>query len=61
MAKSKLEIMQAELRERLQILEEDLNDSHTGDEYNFDSRKEQLLGIKFIKKTLARIWDLKHG
>ncbi|MBD8005851.1 hypothetical protein [Bacillus norwichensis] len=60
-AKSKLGILQEELRDRYQILKEDIDDSHTGDEYDIEARKEQLLEIKFLEKTLNRIWEIKNS
>jgi len=60
MAKSKLDILQSELRERRQILEEDINDIQSGDEYDPEIFKETMLEMKFLDKTLSRIWDIKY-
>jgi hypothetical protein len=60
MAKNKLSVLQKELRERLHLLQEDINDIHPGDEYDPDIYKQTVLEIDFINKTLNRIWELKH-
>lgn len=53
--------MQSELRERLCILQEDIDDIQPGDEYDPNIYNETVLEIKFINKTLNRIWDLKYS
>lgn len=61
MGKNKLSILQSELRERLLLLQEDINDIQSGDEYDQNIYKETVLEIEFINKTLSRIWELKHN
>lgn len=61
MARSKLEILQNELRDRLWLLQEDIDDIQHGDEYDVNIYKETVLEIKFLKKTLNRIWDIKNN
>jgi len=57
----KLSILQEELRARLLLLQEDIDDIQSGDEYDPNIYKETVLEIDFLKKTLNRIWDIKHG
>ncbi|QTB26323.1 hypothetical protein [Lysinibacillus sphaericus] len=61
MAKSKLDVLQNELRDRLRILQEDIDDIQHGDEYDMNIYKETMLEIDFLKKILNRIWDIKHN
>lgn len=61
MAKNKLSILQAELRDRVRLLEEDINDIQSGDEYDRDIYKESVHELEILNKVLNRIWDLKHG
>lgn len=61
MGKNKLSILQSELRERLLLLQEDINDIQSGDEYDQNIYKDTVLEIEFINKTLSRIWELKHN
>ncbi|MCM3317985.1 hypothetical protein M3603_15305 [Rummeliibacillus stabekisii] len=60
MAKNKLSILQEELRDRLNLLKEDIDDIQSGDEYDPTIYNETQLEIKFLNKTLNRIWELKH-
>lgn len=61
MAKSKIEILQDELRERRLMLKEDIEDIQSGDEYDPTIYKVTELEIKFLNKVLDRIWDIKHN
>ncbi len=61
MVKSKLEILQNELRDRLRMLQEDIDDIQHGDEYDVNIYKETVLEIKFLNQTLNRIFDIKHN
>ena len=61
MARSKLDVLQNELRDRLRMLQEDIDDIQHGDEYDMNIYKETILEIDFLKKTLNRIWDIKHN
>lgn len=61
MAKNKLSVLQDELRARLRVLEEDINDIQSGDEYDPDIYKKTVLEIDLLYKILNRIWELKHG
>lgn len=60
LAKNKLSVLQAELRARLHLLQEAINDIQSGDEYDPAIYKETNLEIAFLEKTLNRIWELKH-
>lgn len=60
MAKNKLSVLQEELRARLHMLQEDIDDIQSGDEYDTAIYKETILEISFLEKTLNRIWELKH-
>lgn len=57
MAANKISILQAELRDRLLMLKEDIDDIQSGDEYNPEIYKETVLEIKSIENTLKRVWD----
>lgn len=61
MVKSKLEILQQELRDRRLMLKEDINDIQSGDEYNPQIYREVELELKFLDKILNRIWDIKNN
>ncbi|MFC4387488.1 hypothetical protein ACFOZ1_06635 [Gracilibacillus marinus] len=59
MAKSKLSILKDELRERQRMLQEDIDDIRSGDEYVPEIYNETVLEIKFLKETLNRIWEIE--
>lgn len=58
MAKNKLSVLQEELRSRLRLLEEDIK---SGDEYDPNIYQAKVSEIGFLKKTLSRIWEIKHA
>lgn len=60
MANSKLNTLQSELKDRLLLLQEDINDIQSGDEYDPKIYEDTVKEIGFLKKTLNRILELSN-